>query len=193
MSSFIYFCFQFSPYMVSDMLSVSSQFSQEAITSASSMNHGFTSELLDGQRKLLSLFASGSPTSKTTGALQSSNGPATNLVEVEDASKSSTFDRGFTSVFPRVHWMNLEYLLSGWCSIGSYERTRPTYCWAEIWRGIYNGTSKEWCRHSFLVVFSGKLSAHLKFSLPHWVDMHHLNLLLKFRSHVSSCKPWING
>jgi hypothetical protein len=56
------------------------------------MNQGLTSELLDNQRKLLSLFASGSPTSKTTGALQPSNGPVTNLVEVEDASKSVNLD-----------------------------------------------------------------------------------------------------
>jgi len=56
------------------------------------MNQGLTSELLDGQSKLLSLFASGSPTSKTTGALQPSNGPVTNLVEVEDASKSVNLD-----------------------------------------------------------------------------------------------------
>jgi hypothetical protein len=48
------------------------------------MNQGFNSELLDGQRKLLSLFASGSPTSQKTGALQPSNGPVANLAEVGD-------------------------------------------------------------------------------------------------------------
>jgi len=46
------------------------------------MNQGAASELLDGQRKLLSLFASASPTSQSTGALQPSNGPVTNLPEV---------------------------------------------------------------------------------------------------------------
>ncbi|XP_034589909.1 enhancer of mRNA-decapping protein 4 isoform X3 [Setaria viridis] len=56
---------------------------KEAITSASSMNQGLNSELLDGQRKLLSLFASGSPTSQKTGALQPSNGPVANLPEVD--------------------------------------------------------------------------------------------------------------
>ncbi|CAL5047417.1 unnamed protein product [Urochloa decumbens] len=56
---------------------------REAITSASSMNQGFKSELLDGQRKLLSLFASGSPTSQNTGALQPTNGPVPNLPEVD--------------------------------------------------------------------------------------------------------------
>ncbi|CAN6201742.1 unnamed protein product [Urochloa humidicola] len=56
---------------------------KEAITSASSMNQGLKSELLDGQRKLLSLFASGSPTSQNTGALQPTNGPVPNLPEVD--------------------------------------------------------------------------------------------------------------
>ncbi|CAN6170198.1 unnamed protein product [Urochloa humidicola] len=56
---------------------------REAITSASSMNQGLKSELLDGQRKLLSMFSSGSPTSQNTGALQPTNGPVPNLPEVD--------------------------------------------------------------------------------------------------------------
>lgn len=69
------------------MPSVSFRFSQEAITSASSMNQGLNSELLDGQCKLLSVFASGSPTSQSTRALQPSNGPVANLPEVGDTLK----------------------------------------------------------------------------------------------------------
>lgn len=84
---------------------------KEAITSASSMNQGLTSELLDGQRKLLLVFASGSPTSQNVGALQPSNGPATNLAEVDaplDPMKQlgrliaeQKFDEAFTMALQR--------------------------------------------------------------------------------------------
>ncbi|OEL37990.1 Enhancer of mRNA-decapping protein 4 [Dichanthelium oligosanthes] len=103
---------------------------REAINSASSVNQGVTSELLDGQRKLLSLFASGSPTSQSTGALQPSNGPATNLPEVDaplDPMKElgrliaeRKFDEAFTMALQRsdvsiVSWLCSQVDLQALC------------------------------------------------------------------------------
>ena len=56
---------------------------QETITSASSITQGLTSELLDGQRKLLALVASGNPVPhNTTSVLQPANGPVPSLPKV---------------------------------------------------------------------------------------------------------------
>jgi hypothetical protein len=73
----------FVSLMMSDMRSINLN-SQETITSASSIGHGITSELLDGQRKLLSLVTSGNPLPQSTGALQPDNGSVANLLEVLD-------------------------------------------------------------------------------------------------------------
>jgi enhancer of mRNA-decapping protein 4 len=103
---------------------------REAINSASSMNQGATSELLDGQRKLLSLFASASPTSQSTGALQPSNGPVMNLPEVDaplDPMKElgrliaeRKFDEAFTMALQRsdvsiVSWLCSQVDLQALC------------------------------------------------------------------------------
>jgi enhancer of mRNA-decapping protein 4 len=58
------------------------KFFQETVTSASSITHGLTSELLDGQRKLLSLVTFGSPIPHSTGTLHPTNGPVTSLPQV---------------------------------------------------------------------------------------------------------------
>nr|CAB3467871.1 unnamed protein product [Digitaria exilis] len=103
---------------------------REAITSASSMNQGLNSELLDGQRKLLSVFASGSPTSQNTHALQPSNGPVANLPEVDaplDPIKElgrliaeRKFDEAFTMALQRsdvsiVSWLCSQVDLQALC------------------------------------------------------------------------------
>jgi enhancer of mRNA-decapping protein 4 len=67
------------------MLSFSFGLFQETINSASSITQGLTSELLDGQRKLLALVASGNPISHNTSVLQPTNGPLPNLPEVLNA------------------------------------------------------------------------------------------------------------
>jgi hypothetical protein len=56
--------------------------SQETINSASSITQSFSSELLDGQRKLLSFLASGNAKVQSTNALQPSSGPMGGLREV---------------------------------------------------------------------------------------------------------------
>ncbi|KAF8657357.1 hypothetical protein HU200_060127 [Digitaria exilis] len=103
---------------------------REAITSASSTNQGLNSELLDGQRKLLSVFASGSPTSQNTRALQPSNGPVANLPEVDaplDPIKElgrliaeRKFDEAFTMALQRsdvsiVSWLCSQVDLQALC------------------------------------------------------------------------------
>ena len=64
------------------MVSLSCALFQETISSASSITQGLTTELLDGQRKLLALVASGSPISQSTSVLQPTNGPVPKLPEV---------------------------------------------------------------------------------------------------------------
>ncbi|KAL6909893.1 hypothetical protein ACP4OV_001552 [Aristida adscensionis] len=103
---------------------------RETITSASSINHGFTSELLDGQRKLLSLVASGSPMPRNTVVLQPSKGPVANLPEVEaplDPMKElgrliseRKFDEAFTMALQRsdvsiVSWLCSQVDLQAIC------------------------------------------------------------------------------
>ncbi|KAK3158952.1 hypothetical protein QOZ80_2AG0143850 [Eleusine coracana subsp. coracana] len=56
---------------------------KETINSASSITQSFSSELLDGQRKLLSFVASGNAKVQSMSALQPSNGPMGGLPEVE--------------------------------------------------------------------------------------------------------------
>jgi hypothetical protein len=56
--------------------------SQETINSASSITQSFSSEFLDGQRKLLSFVASGNAKVQSTNALQPSSGPMGGLPEV---------------------------------------------------------------------------------------------------------------
>ncbi|KAJ1254512.1 hypothetical protein BS78_K043000 [Paspalum vaginatum] len=105
---------------------------KEAITASSSVNQGLTSELLDGQRKLLSLFASGSPTSQSTGVLQPSNGPVTSLAEVDaplDPMKDlgrlvseRKFDEAFTMALQRsdvsiVSWLCSQVDLQAICGM----------------------------------------------------------------------------
>ncbi|CAL5043179.1 unnamed protein product [Urochloa decumbens] len=105
---------------------------REAITSVSSMNQGLKSELLDGQRKLLSLFASGSPTSQNTGALQPTNGPVPNLPEVDaplDPMKElgrliaeQKFEEAFTMALQRsdvsiVSWLCSQVDLPALCAM----------------------------------------------------------------------------
>ncbi|KAK3132249.1 hypothetical protein QOZ80_6AG0518300 [Eleusine coracana subsp. coracana] len=103
---------------------------RETITSASSITHGLTSELLDGQRKLLSLVTSGSPTPHSTGALQPTNGPVANLPEVDapldpvkELGKLITeqkFDEAFTLALQRsdvsiVSWLCSQVNLQALC------------------------------------------------------------------------------
>uniref|UniRef100_A0A0A9CXN0 Enhancer of mRNA-decapping protein 4 WD40 repeat region domain-containing protein n=1 Tax=Arundo donax TaxID=35708 RepID=A0A0A9CXN0_ARUDO len=103
---------------------------RETITSASSITQGLTSELLDGQRKLLSLAASGSPIPHNPGALQPSNGPMTNLPEVDaplDPMKElgrliaeRKFDEAFTMALQRsdvsiVSWLCSQVDLQALC------------------------------------------------------------------------------
>ena len=65
------------------MVSFADELFQETITSASSITQGLTSELLDGQRKLLALVARGNPVShNTTSVLQPTNGQVPSLPEV---------------------------------------------------------------------------------------------------------------
>lgn len=58
---------------------------QETINSASSITQSFSSELLDGQRKLLALVASGNATAHNTNALQPINCPMGGPQEVNAA------------------------------------------------------------------------------------------------------------
>ncbi|KAK3129028.1 hypothetical protein QOZ80_6BG0470370 [Eleusine coracana subsp. coracana] len=103
---------------------------RETITSASSITHGLTSELLDGQRKLLSLVTSGSPTPHSTGASQPTNGPVANLPEVDapldpvkELGKLITeqkFDEAFTLALQRsdvsiVSWLCSQVNLQALC------------------------------------------------------------------------------
>ncbi|XP_006656024.2 enhancer of mRNA-decapping protein 4-like isoform X2 [Oryza brachyantha] len=93
---------------------------RETIASASSINQGLASELLDGQRKLLALVSSGASLSHNTSVLQPSNGPVANLPEVDaplDPVKELSrlisehkFDEAFTMALQRsdvsiVSWL----------------------------------------------------------------------------------------
>ncbi|XP_072971574.1 enhancer of mRNA-decapping protein 4-like isoform X2 [Typha angustifolia] len=55
---------------------------REAINSASSITHNLSSELVDGQRKLLALVASGSTKALNPTAMQANNGPMAGLPEM---------------------------------------------------------------------------------------------------------------
>uniref|UniRef100_A0A0A9D7F3 Enhancer of mRNA-decapping protein 4 C-terminal domain-containing protein n=1 Tax=Arundo donax TaxID=35708 RepID=A0A0A9D7F3_ARUDO len=103
---------------------------RETITSASSITQGLTSELLDGQRKLLSLASSGSPIPHNPGALQPSNGPVANLPQVDaplDPMKElgrliaeRKFDEAFTMALQRsdisiVSWLCSQVDLQALC------------------------------------------------------------------------------
>lgn len=105
---------------------------RETITSASSITQGLTSELLDGQRKLLALVASGNPTSHNTTVLQPTNGPMPNLPEVDvplDPMKELSrlisehkFDEAFTMALQRsdvsiVSWLCSQVDLQGLCRL----------------------------------------------------------------------------
>ncbi|XP_062233021.1 enhancer of mRNA-decapping protein 4-like isoform X2 [Phragmites australis] len=104
---------------------------RETITSVSSVTQGLTSELLDGQRKLLSLVASGSPILHNAGVLQPSNGPVTDLPEVDaplDPLKElgrliteRKFDEAFTMALQRsdvsiVSWLCSQVDLQALCA-----------------------------------------------------------------------------
>ncbi|KAB8102206.1 hypothetical protein EE612_033552 [Oryza sativa] len=93
---------------------------RETIASASSINQGLASELLDGQRKLLALVSSGGSLSHNTSVLQPSNGPVASLPEVDaplDPVKELSrliserkFDEAFTMALQRsdvsiVSWL----------------------------------------------------------------------------------------
>lgn len=58
-------------------------YSQETINSASSITQSFSSELLDGNRKLLALVTSGNVKAHNTSALQPINGPMGGPQEVD--------------------------------------------------------------------------------------------------------------
>nr|BAK03207.1 predicted protein [Hordeum vulgare subsp. vulgare] len=105
---------------------------RETITSASSITQGLTSELLDGQRKLLALVASGNPISHNTSALQPISGPIPNLPEADvplDPMKELTrliseqkFDEAFTMALQRsdvsmVSWLCSQVDLQGLCRL----------------------------------------------------------------------------
>ncbi|XBH99177.1 hypothetical protein VPH35_128575 [Triticum aestivum] len=105
---------------------------RETINSASSITQGLTSELLDGQRKLLALVASGNPISHNTSALQPINGPIPNLPEADvplDPMKELTrllseqkFDEAFTMALQRsdvsmVSWLCSQVDLQGLCRL----------------------------------------------------------------------------
>uniref|UniRef100_A0ACD5VBQ2 Uncharacterized protein n=1 Tax=Avena sativa TaxID=4498 RepID=A0ACD5VBQ2_AVESA len=105
---------------------------RDTITSASSITQSLTSELLDGQRKLLTLVASGNPISHNTGVLQPSNGPVPNLPEVDvplDPMKELSrlisgrkFDEAFTMALQRsdvsmVSWLCSQVDLQGLCTL----------------------------------------------------------------------------
>jgi hypothetical protein len=62
---------------------------QETINSASSITQSFSSELLDGQRKLLALVASGNTKAHNTNSLQPINGPLSGPQEVNADNFSS--------------------------------------------------------------------------------------------------------
>ncbi|KAF7108092.1 LOW QUALITY PROTEIN: hypothetical protein CFC21_108629, partial [Triticum aestivum] len=104
---------------------------RETINSASSITQGLTSELLDGQRKLLALVASGNPISHNT-ALQPINGPIPNLPEADvplDPMKELTrllseqkIDEAFTMALQRsdvsmVSWLCSQVDLQGLCRL----------------------------------------------------------------------------
>ncbi|KAF0904308.1 hypothetical protein E2562_033277 [Oryza meyeriana var. granulata] len=93
---------------------------RETIASASSINQGLASELLDGQRKLLALVSSGASLSHNTSVLQPHNGPVASLPEVDtplDPVKELSrlisehkFDEAFTMALQRsdvsiVSWL----------------------------------------------------------------------------------------
>uniref|UniRef100_A0A0D9WPK6 Enhancer of mRNA-decapping protein 4 WD40 repeat region domain-containing protein n=1 Tax=Leersia perrieri TaxID=77586 RepID=A0A0D9WPK6_9ORYZ len=93
---------------------------RETIASASSINQGLASELLDGQRKLLALVSSGASLSHNTSVLQPSNGPVATLPEIDaplDPVKELSrliserkFDEAFTMALQRsdvsiVSWL----------------------------------------------------------------------------------------
>uniref|UniRef100_A0A453RDZ5 Uncharacterized protein n=1 Tax=Aegilops tauschii subsp. strangulata TaxID=200361 RepID=A0A453RDZ5_AEGTS len=94
---------------------------RETINSASSITQGLTSELLDGQRKLLALVASGNPISHNT-ALQPINGPIPNLPEADvplDPMKELTrllseqkIDEAFTMALQRSDVSMVSWLCS---------------------------------------------------------------------------------
>ncbi|KAM0903075.1 hypothetical protein ACQ4PT_018881 [Festuca glaucescens] len=105
---------------------------RETINSASSITQGLTSELLDGQRKLLALVASGNPISHNTSVLQPTNGPAPKLPEVDvplDPLKELSrliserkFDEAFTMALQRsdlfmVSWLCSQVDLQGLCRL----------------------------------------------------------------------------
>ncbi|TVU11554.1 hypothetical protein EJB05_45147 [Eragrostis curvula] len=103
---------------------------RETITSASSITHGLTSELLDGQRKILSLVTSVNPIPHSAGASQPINGPVANLPEVDaplDPVKElgkliseRKFDEAFTLALQRsdvsiVSWLCSQVDLQALC------------------------------------------------------------------------------
>lgn len=55
---------------------------QDAINSASSITQNLTTELIDGQRKLLGLFAAGNTKALDPLAVQQANGPSVGLPEM---------------------------------------------------------------------------------------------------------------
>ncbi|XP_047073133.1 enhancer of mRNA-decapping protein 4-like isoform X1 [Lolium rigidum] len=104
---------------------------RETINSASSITQGLTSELLDGQRKLLALVASGNPISHNS-VLQPTNGPAPKLPEADvplDPLKELSrliseckFDEAFTMALQRsdlfmVSWLCSQVDLQGLCRL----------------------------------------------------------------------------
>ncbi|KAG8076117.1 hypothetical protein GUJ93_ZPchr0006g44511 [Zizania palustris] len=94
---------------------------RETIASASSISQGLTSELLDGQRKILALVSSGA-SSHNTSVLQPSNAPVPNLPEVEaplDPVKELSrliserkFDEAFTMALQRSDLSIVSWLCS---------------------------------------------------------------------------------
>ncbi|KAM0917647.1 hypothetical protein ACQ4PT_009129 [Festuca glaucescens] len=105
---------------------------RETINSASSITQGLTSELLDDQRKLLALVASGNPISHNTSVLQPTNGRAPKLPEVDvplDPLKELSrliserkFDEAFTMALQRsdlfmVSWLCSQVDLQGLCRL----------------------------------------------------------------------------
>ncbi|KAL6912214.1 hypothetical protein ACP4OV_001019 [Aristida adscensionis] len=105
---------------------------KETINSASSITQSFSSELLDGHRKLLALVASGNAKLHNTNALQPSNGPMGGPSEVEaplDPMKElgrliseRKFDEAFTMALQRsdvsvVSWLCSQVDLRALCAM----------------------------------------------------------------------------
>ncbi|CAM0913984.1 unnamed protein product [Alopecurus aequalis] len=139
---------------------------RETITSASSITQGLTSELLDGQRKLLALIASGNPVSHiTTSVLQPTNGPAPSLPEVvvpldplKELSRlisERKFDEAFTMALQRsdlsmVSWLCSQVDLQGLCRLSPVPLTQGVLLalFQQLACDIANDTSQklQWMR-----------------------------------------------